>query len=300
MDPAPAAQTPAAAETPVPTGTGSGQEPVGYKLVKVRKADGTLVTVRRKISPDEEGTTSAPAQSVPANSGASQASGTTPQFKIVTVRKADGTLVKVRRPIAKPSEAGENEKAAPKTTDPQKVEASTTVAEPKSTVDTSPPTVVPSVLKTTKSNTGAAKPADDAKESYAVVPSTVDADKPRANDGSSEPQIAERDLANALAEQAIYHRQKRTHRFKSSLMRGFGMAVGSALPSLELSHDFEDGDELLSDDDDYSVDDGDEDDHDHDDGGHDISDELHTSNGSDHGAVHEADNSGMSDQATAA
>jgi hypothetical protein len=36
------------------------------------------------------------------------------------------------------------------------------------------------------------------------------------------------------------------------------MAVGAALPSMEISHGFEDGDEILSDDDDDdSIDDGD-------------------------------------------
>jgi hypothetical protein len=266
---------------------------VGYKIVKVRKADGTVVTVKRKLSPGEEATTTAPAQGVLADTSAASPSGESLGFKIVTVRKADGTLVKVRRPNTKQPEITENEKVTPKQADPQHVEPSKTAADAKSIVEKSTPTGITSVPAVINATTLATSTTDGSKEIHAAAPATVDTDKPETNNGSPDSKSADRSLADALAEQAIYNREKRTHRFKSSLLKGFGMAVGSALPSLELSHDFEDGDEILSDDDDYSVDDAD--DHDgHADDGDDVSNEIHARNEVGDGKAHEVDNSGMS------
>jgi len=305
MDPASAARPPAATETPTASGTSSGQAPAGYKIVKVRKPDGTLATVKRKLAPGEEPTTSAPAEAAPTDNGASKTSDGPPKFKIVTVRKADGTLVKVRRPITNSSQVAESEEKSAIHGNAQPVEPSTVVAESSTAVDKSSsttaidPAVVSRAVEAPKPTIAAANPTNDPKGSHAVVPVTTDADKLKPSDDSSDFRAAERELAGALAEQAIYNRQKRTDRLKSSLMRGFGMAVGSALPGLEISHDFEDGDEIMSDDDDWSVDDGDGDDG-HDVDGHDLSDELHASNEADHSTGHEVENDGMPFQSTAA
>lgn len=329
MDPPKAAQTPGAAEAPVPPGTGSGEALAGYKIVKVRKADGTVATVKRKVS-TSEGSTRATAQDVPADTSSASPSGETPKFKIVTVRKGDGTLVKVRRQVTKQTEVTVKENVAPEEAARERVESSQpvagaastlqqpgptgissvpvvnksnpvdpsrTVANAESTVVKPTPTVIASVPADTKSNTPSANATEDPKGTSASA--AVDASRSTSNDAAAEPKADQREHADALAEQAIYNRERRTHRFKSSLLKGFGMAVGAALPSLELSHDFEDGDEILSDDDDdYSVDDMDERD-DHEDGGHDMSDELHARSEVDSGAAHEVGNGGTFDRTTA-
>ncbi|KAB5563194.1 hypothetical protein GE09DRAFT_773371 [Coniochaeta sp. 2T2.1] len=276
----PAASIPAAAEPPKPTSTNSIQPPAGYKLVKVRKADGTLTTVKRKLSPDEEGSSPTSTQGAPAGKGVPSLPADTPKFKIVTVRKADGTLVKVRRPITQESEATEKEQ--PPSTE---TKASTTVTDAKPTEEKPATTGASSNPTVPRSANSVTSATDAAKEATVAASSVADTDKPKALDGASNFKTDDRELVDALEEQAIYNRERRTHRLKSSLLRGFGMAVGSAIPSLEISHDFEDGDEILSDDDDWSVNDGDDDEHD-------ISDELHERNESSASTAHEEDNSG--------
>lgn len=67
--------------------------PAGYKLVKIKKPDGTIVTVKRPI---EHGVNAVPEG-----------------FKLVKVKKPDGTIVTVKRPIANGSgPAATNEKPA--------------------------------------------------------------------------------------------------------------------------------------------------------------------------------------------
>lgn len=73
--------------------TPTSQPPPGYKLVKVRKADGTIATVKRKLTPEEAAAAGTTLESIV--SADTQAN----NFKIVTVRKPDGTLVKVKRAV---------------------------------------------------------------------------------------------------------------------------------------------------------------------------------------------------------
>ena len=66
------------------------QAPPGYKLIKVRKPDGTTVTVKKKLSPEElaaQGASKAEGSQAVAQSKADNA-----EYKIITVRKPDGTL----------------------------------------------------------------------------------------------------------------------------------------------------------------------------------------------------------------
>lgn len=65
-----------------------------YKLVKVRKADGSVVTVKRPVKHEEPVVDSGSALDA-----GPQGSPESKPFKIVTVRKADGSLVKVKRPV---------------------------------------------------------------------------------------------------------------------------------------------------------------------------------------------------------
>jgi hypothetical protein len=263
----------------------------GYKLVKVRKPDGAIVTVKRKLSPGEATAAPAPVQDSTTCTTVSSPAVETRQFKIVTVRKDDGTLVKVRRLVDKQSEDAEKKQTAGKDADSRDLKSTNTATEMKSTTDKPNPT--------TKTGTPATKGTEGAKVANVVGPGAVSvADKPKFVDGSPNGKPNERELADALAEQAIYNKGRRSHRFKSSLLSGFGMALGAALPSLELSHNFEDGDEILSDDDDdYSVDDDDhgrgsgaDDDHDV---GHDMSDDLQARHAVDDGTGREVENSGM-------
>jgi hypothetical protein len=301
MDPTSTVPPPGATVAPVSTGSTSGSAPVGYKIVKVRKADGTLATVKRKLSPGEESTATVTTQVTIADTATSSTPNATPDFKIVTVRKADGTLVKVRRPVTQPSGGTKNEKATLKRPDASIVDPSPATTDPEPARDKPATAATPAVAA---SIPGEAKPAtadaastapSDKKDSQAVVPITASSDRSVANNAAITPETKadERELVDALAEQAVNHRERRTHRFKSTLLRGFGMAVGSAIPSLEISNDFEDGDEIMSDDDDWSVDDGDDDDKSHNGDDDEISDELHASNTADHGTAREVDNSGM-------
>lgn len=310
-----AAQIPAATVSPTPAGTSTKQPPPGYKYVKVRQ-DGKIVTVKRKLAPGEEVPAPVSAPGLPEVTGASSAPVEPAQFKIVTIRKDDGTLVKVRRQVNKQPETTEKKPVTPKKAAAQNAEptAATTIADSTpekvtlekatSTGTTSSRAASTSKQTDTKPNTGGeytiAKgfPATDAAgKSKAIEQSSA----PKATEQELDPKVAERELADALAEQAVYHRERRTHRFKASMLKGFGMAVGAALPGMEISQHFEDDDEIIGlsdDDDDYSVDDHDDDDG-HDDDGSDTLNELHDRREVDDGVAPAADSSCMSGQATA-
>lgn len=209
--------------------------PPGYKLVKVRRPDGTTATVKRKLSPEE--TVAAPNAQPPATEAAikkdtTPAVGEAPKFKIVSVRKPDGSLVKVRRQLqpgeeAPPSPAAEVKKSI------SAVSSEKQSPEPK---DAAP--------ATTKSSTGM------------VVSSTEKSANGMEDAAVKEPSLEEQGaMQDALRQQEEYNRDVRSHRFKSNLLRGFGVILGSTIPALEVG-DFMDGDEILSDDE-FSEDDDD-------------------------------------------
>jgi len=251
-------EAPPAQSAPKPTATA----PPGFKLVKVRKPDGTIVTVKRKLSPEEAAGTGnavlAPATTTSNTSGEA--------FKIVTVRQPDGTLVKVKRPVKdqedtpasaprKESNEGAAEKttAKPLTTESSPAEAKREAKEP-----------VASGAK------DAPAPADQKKDDASATRTVaIGSSAPVAAENTS----AEADQAaiqEALDEQTNFFRQRKTHQFKARLLRGVAAIAGSAVPAIEIGDHFMDGDEIISDDD-WSVDEDDdhdyEDDDDHD--GHD-------------------------------
>lgn len=114
------ASTPAGNTPATTTGSVSAQPPPGFKLIKVRKPDGTIVTVKKKLTPEElEKQQHAQAAPTPAaTTDATEKKAT--EFKIITVRMPDGTLAKVKRPI-QPDEA-EKLAAAPAQTPTSKPE----------------------------------------------------------------------------------------------------------------------------------------------------------------------------------
>lgn len=153
----------------------------GYKIVKIRKPDGSIITVKRPVKPEGPGDGASTA--LPA--GPQDSPGAKP-FKIVTVRKADGSLVKVKRPVPL-------------------VESSDSPAK-----------------------TGASSEASHG---------TGNSPSPATNQPSQD----------ELDDQMANRRARKMHRFKSSLTRGLATAIASAIPSIDITEGFHDGDEILSD-----------------------------------------------------
>ncbi|OIW25465.1 hypothetical protein CONLIGDRAFT_648490 [Coniochaeta ligniaria NRRL 30616] len=239
----------------VPTSTPN--PPPGYKLVKVRKPDGSIVTVRRKLTGEEAA--AAGASATPQTASTSKPSGET--STIVTVRQPDGTLVKVRRAVKKEDE--------------------TPTAAPRSVLDEGAANNTTGKLQSTEPNQsdvnkGVKEAMASGPKDTSTPPAPKEADAPATHDvekgttalptGPAEPVTADANQAgmqDALDEQKNFFRQRKRHQFKTGLLRGVAAIAGSAVPAIEIG-DFMDGDEMLSDDD-WSVDeDEDHDDRDHD------------------------------------
>lgn len=92
--------------------------PPGYKLIKVRKADGTIITVKKKLSPGEYTDQHKDKPDETTNSGI--------EYKIVTVRMPNGSLAKVKRPI-KPGTDAESQDTTPHGQHPTTVKCEVTV-----------------------------------------------------------------------------------------------------------------------------------------------------------------------------
>ncbi|KAK0649541.1 hypothetical protein B0T16DRAFT_456949 [Cercophora newfieldiana] len=77
--------------------------PPGYKLVNIRKPDGSIITVKKKMSPEELAAQATPLEGMEAKPETLKsevkelAASTGEQQKIIVVRMPDGTLGKVRR-----------------------------------------------------------------------------------------------------------------------------------------------------------------------------------------------------------
>lgn len=249
------------AQTPAPAGPSSRNDanpnaPLGFKFVKVRKDDGTIITVKRKLTADE----------LPPENSASTImtiapSATKPgaEFKIVTVRKPDGTLIKVRRPIKKEDVPAEGSKGSLAQNKP--VSETREVTTESSTPDPAPEAkpkdknVLPEkdsipaqpLVRETKGSVLEEKPSQD-------KPTTV----PKALTETKEPTAVPESTQEALEAQKAHFRDGKRHRFKTTLLRGIAVVAGTAVPAIEIG-DLMDGDEVLSDDD-WSIDE----DHDHD------------------------------------
>ncbi|KAK0743996.1 hypothetical protein B0T18DRAFT_448539 [Schizothecium vesticola] len=195
--------------------TTSRTAPPGYKLIKVRKPDGTIVTVKKKLSPEElekqqqsaQPEALAPAPKTDATSPSVNAKKDAVQYKIITVRMPDGTLAKVKRPIDKTSANNPTEKPAGNA-------AATTTAD--------------------KSDASDASKNKDSKPAEAPAP-----EQPLA--------AVEKE---ALREQAHQNKQQRRSRFKHALLFGLVGASGIVLPDL-LDGDEIVSDTDISDDEDY-------------------------------------------------
>lgn len=225
--------------------------PPGYKLVRRRKEDGTMITVLRKMTPEE---LEAAGQKEPAtapNEGV--------QYKIVTVRNTDGSYIRVKRPV-------------------RSVEIASSTA---ATTCPARPTQVSTPME--KSATNSIPPNVDSKDQrisgVKTSPVTgIIAEEPIDSETApvAQAQGNNVDMEAALAEQKAYFRKQRTHKYKQSLIRGLGTIAGSAVGHTDFhdsndshgdhssSHDIQDGD-IIDSDDDWSDDDMDNDHHDHDD-----------------------------------
>jgi len=108
--------------------------PPGYKLIRVRKADGSVVTVKKKLSPEElaaEKETAAPKPrgvakgangTQTANGGTADATSAESKpaaYKVVVVRMPDGTLGKVKRPVTATDSVAAAVASAPALSDPK-------------------------------------------------------------------------------------------------------------------------------------------------------------------------------------
>jgi pyruvate/2-oxoglutarate dehydrogenase complex dihydrolipoamide acyltransferase (E2) component len=228
--------------------------PPGYKLVRRRKEDGTMITVLRKMTPEE---LEAAGQKVPTtapNEGV--------QYKVVTVRNTDGSYIRVKRPV----QSMENVSSTATTTTPASPTQAPTPTE-KSATD-SIPTIV--------------NAKDQRKPDVKTSPVTgVIAEKFLDSETApvAQAQGNNINMEAALAEQKAYFRKQRARKYKQSLIRGLGTIAGSAVGHMDLhhshdsdnshgghsgSHDIQDGD-IIDSDNDWSDDDMDDDHHDHDD-----------------------------------
>ncbi|KAK0716359.1 hypothetical protein B0H67DRAFT_610877 [Lasiosphaeris hirsuta] len=194
------------------------QAPPGYKFIKVRKPDGAIVTVKKKLSPKEledqqQLKTQSQAGAPKTDAAATEAKKDGVEYKLITVRMPDGTLAKVKRPASKTG-AGSTEKptshAAPAAA------ASTGFDHP---------------LAVTASR----------REPDAVLITTTTAPE--------NPLTAEE--KKALREQDLHNKQQRRVRFQAALLFGLVGAADTVLPDLV------DGDEImpesdLSDDEDFA------------------------------------------------
>lgn len=241
-DPIPSSPTPSS--PPLPTKP----PPPGFKWVKARKPDGTFITAKKRLSPEEleaqqkaeaaNPTPTAPKTDTPVANG-TPAEPTTPdaavQYKVITARKPDGTLVKVKRPL-KPGET---------------VNTTTTTKKPAvpAPAATTPPTAAPASLDS------------DA----ATKKETMSSDAPTA---APEPELSAADK-ELLREQALANKKHRRGRFGTALLFGLLGVAGSTLPDLM------DGDEIMSDSDMDLSDDDDDDDNDDDDDDHHDPDDAH-------------------------
>jgi len=190
--------------------------PPGYKFIKVKKPDGTIVTVKKKLSPEElqrqqqqqQQETQAP-KSDAAETGKTTTTTKTStassgvEYKIITVRMPDGTLAKVKRPAT----TAAAEKPAGSAGD-------ATTADP-------PPSANASGDDKAAKDTAAEKGAD-------------------ASGATELPELTP-EGKEALRDQDLHFKQQRRGRFGTALLLGLVGAAGTVLPDLV------DGDEIISD-----------------------------------------------------
>lgn len=251
----------------------SSNPPPGFKLVKVRKADGSIVTVKRKVTAEELAAGTDVSDTAQSTSTANS-SGTS--FKIVTVRRPEGSLVKVRRTVNAQDQHlsaafhGENAGGLPK---------NTTAEAPSNR-----PAQCQDAVK-------APDPGEDSdhKEGEAAAPKPSDVNKVAHIQDLAIPVKPDSDQAavqEALDEQKKSFRERKMRRFKKSLFRGVAAVAGASVRTLDIG-DFMEGDEILSDDD-WSVDDDN-------DGSGDLSDAGNDVHGADEDEkTLDQENSGMS------
>ncbi|CAK7212230.1 hypothetical protein SBRCBS47491_001387 [Sporothrix bragantina] len=72
--------------------------PPGYKLIKVKDAQGKIIVVKTKLTDEELAAAAKKGQTVKPDNSASEKTKAV-EYKIVSIPQSDGTLVKVRRPI---------------------------------------------------------------------------------------------------------------------------------------------------------------------------------------------------------
>ncbi|KAL1890956.1 hypothetical protein Sste5346_007953 [Sporothrix stenoceras] len=250
--------TPAKPDTPAKTAAKPAAKPTaktappGYKLIKVKNADGKIIVVKKKLTEAELAAAAekkGEAAVKPDNTASEQTKSV--EYKIVSIPQSDGTLVKVRRAVHAEDVAGKA-KAAPK---------------PKAPI---------------------------AKDGEAA---TVSEKEVEADD---EAPISDAKRKEMVSKQKHKFRMGRTRKYRRTMLRGFAMQLIGELPSIEIdSHGFQDGDQVISDDDsdlDFDSDSGDHDlfgHHDHDD---DDNDSI-IGGGDGHGNGHDAghdDNAGAS------
>ncbi|KAF2993855.1 hypothetical protein E8E13_000404 [Curvularia kusanoi] len=211
--------------------------PPGYKLVRRRKEDGTLITVLRKMTPEELEAAGQKEPITAPNEGV--------QYKIVTVRNTDGSYTRVKRPV-KSTEA---------------VTSTATTPTPAS------PTQAPT--PTENSSTDSIHRKVNAKTGV-IVEKSLDGETAPA----VQAQGSNIDMEAAIAEQNANFKKQRSRKYKQALIRGLGTIAGSAVGQMNFhdsdnshgghsgSHDIQDGD-IIDSDNDWSDDDLDDDHHTH-------------------------------------
>lgn len=225
--------------------------PPGYKLVRRRKEDGTMITVLRKMTPEELEAAGQKEPITAPNEGV--------LYKVVTVRNTDGSYIRVKRPIKSLEDASST--------------ATTTVSASSTQAST------PTEKSATDSIHTEANAKEQRKSDVKMSPVTgVTAKKSldRETAPVARAQGNNIDIEAALAEQKAFFRTQRAFKYKQSLIRGLGTIAGSAVGHMDFdysndsnnsyeghsgSHDIEDGD-IIDSDNDWSDDDMDDDHHD--------------------------------------
>jgi hypothetical protein len=188
-------------EATVPNSTNKPAPLPGYKLVMIRREDGSEATVMRKMTPTELAVNEQRGLLPTAlESGVG--------YKIVTVRNKDGGYIKVKRPI-KSAESREDSQTA-ETSSNEAISTAIKVTEAvleTNSKDQSPQADISSNMP------------DDGAERLAEVRL---AQPSKAADGSP-------DMDAAMSRQKEYFRRRRMQKFKGSLIRGFGTVLGSSV-----------------------------------------------------------------------
>jgi hypothetical protein len=246
-------------------GVTSATESPEYKLIKIKRPDGSITTVRQKVKPGQSSTIAAFAstdQDSSVNTPPKLANDTQSpmqQYKIVSIKKPDGTITKIRRPV-KPitttmSTATEMTNIPEGSSqEPSLVDAHTEQSKTKPELKVVAPTKPVVSLSTPAKSSGIYAAADDTRADQITPLPTSKGDIMPASQANSasgiESVAATKPDADALRSQRAAQLERSRLAYSSAITKGFGVVAGSLIgPHMTVSHEFEAGNVDISDED---------------------------------------------------